>query len=490
MNPHKQENNDKQFMEILKAVDKKVAPPDVAFLNQLRNQSATEFETALTQKQPRSWRYKIMHSKALKWLTPLAAAAVILIALVLWPDTGVTKVYGMADVPELFYTADTIHMKGKLFFPSPGSDKEPLAVDADYWLDLKNNRWRKTDPVVCTSPEGMKINISETICDGGDYEITINHTEKKVFYGKVSEYKKLLFTHQNAYTLLQLACGDVELFDSYQLIGQEEIEGQMYNIWEACLSQDGFPDVKMQSWLSPETGDFAKVKIWMQMGTEEEWCQRLDIELIERNVEIPQEIFSLIPPDGYALENTKETANDNSLKGGIMGSSGDACLTGHILFALEDGALILCWSSEDAQTDISRKFEGLELGGSLPILPYEINRLKTTYKGQEIIFDGYHLAYTQREGKYYEWSIYCTSMDLPKNFELLSYVLAYKNNMNTKNPFKLATQPVMKVINSDDFQLVLGAMAELSDHGQPPAGITYDRVLDLAQQLRQRQAVQ
>ena len=94
---------------------------------------------------PKTWRI-IMKSR----ITKLAAAAVIvaLATIGFFAQIGVTSnVYAMSNVPELFETAKTIHMAGRMYFPSVEPAGATLSIEVEYWLDLENERWRLSRPV-------------------------------------------------------------------------------------------------------------------------------------------------------------------------------------------------------------------------------------------------------------------------------------------------------------------------------------------------------
>jgi len=437
---------------------------------------------------PDMWRI-IMKSR----MTKLAAAAVLMViigVLVYWSDTGmVSKVYAMSDVPQLLYSANTIHMKGRIYFPAPQPHNQQVSVETEYWLDLANGQWRLTQPGYSSSSDGMKITVSEHICDGGEYEITLNHTENRASYSKVSKYERQLFNRRNIHALMELACGHPELFDHFEIVGEEKIDGHAYNIWEAFVKESIRPGVKIRSWLSPATGEFAKVILWMQQK-DEDWLKCVEIDYIERDIEIPDQIFLTEVPSGYALENTKDTATKQELTR-VKGAVASVTLAAHVLFTLADGTVIACWSSEDKESDASQSslFENLVIGGELPKLPFEVYALKSNRNDENVTYRGCHLAYTSKADKFYEWGLYLPPKELdPACTQLLSYSLEYRDN--TENPhvgggLRLSTGADLTIENPEDFNtFVRGAMAELSDDEKAPEHVTYENVLRLVEQIR------
>jgi len=135
-------------------------------------------------------------------------------------------------------------------------------------------------------------------------------------------------------------------------------------------------------------------------------------------------------------------------------------------------------------------FESLVIGGQLPKLPFEVYALKSSRDDEEITYSGYHLAYTEKADKFYEWGIYLPPEELdPAYTQLLSYLLEYRHNMENREvrgKLSLSTTAELTIDNPEDFNtFVRGAMAELSDDEQAPDDVTYDRVLRLAAQIRQ-----
>jgi hypothetical protein len=115
-----------------------------------------------------------------------------------------------------------------------------------------------------------------------------------------------------------------------------------------------------------------------------------------------------------------------------------------------------------------------------------VEGLRTSYDEREIIYDGCHLGYTQKKGRFYEWSLFVAADPVDhKVSRILPYELIYKRNGKEDTSCKLALQPDMRIENADDFDyLVLNAMAELSDDDMAPEGITYQAVLELAEQIK------
>jgi hypothetical protein len=476
----------------------------------------------------RIWR-TIMKSRKIQLAT--AATVILIVSLICyWSDTPmVTQAYGISDMPELLYSARNLHMKKidrlSFNFASSSSSGGQIAsrgrgstveVDTEYWLDLDNGRWRTPflgfsmgGGIGPGSPETSEtgVSVAERICDGGEFEILLDHDKKTAFYIRLTDFQKQLKCLQYAKTIVSQSLGNPDMYDSYRIIGQEEIDGKTYDIWEAILEKRLLPSFKennwlppeaaefayeparkIQVWLSPETGEFAKTIRWTQRNGQ--WYEGSETTLVEHNIDMPDEIFAIEPPRGYSLLNTKYSAEAPELIQG-QGSALSIWLSTHIGFALPDGSVIACWSSHDgkSQTPQDPLFEDLEMGGPLPKLPFEVYTLEATHKGEEFTFEGYHLAYTKRNGIFYEWAIYIPSQDIdPKYSEMLNYNLIFRNNTSRYidvHSLGTSVRAEFTIGNKQDFEtFVLGAMAELSDEGLVPEHLSYENVLRLADELR------
>ena len=439
---------------------------------------------------PKIWRI-IMKSR----ITKLAAAAAVIVALAaigFFSQIGVTSnVYAMSNVPELFETAKTIHMAGRMYFPSVEPAGGILSIEVQYWLDLENERWRLSRPFYVSTPEATKVHISEVISDG-EYEVRVDHTDKSASFSKLSPFQRRLFVRKNVHTLLQYLCGDPRLLDDYTRVGEELIAGQTFDIWEVVKEVYSGPDIKLKAWLSPETGEFAKV-VFSQRAEDTVWEKIMEIASVERDVDIPDEVFTIVPPPAYTLKNDKDTATPKELTHASV-SNGTVTLNCHILFAMLDGTVIAGWSSENTESEVSQAelFAELQFGGELPKEPVEVAGLKpisadghTTY--EQTTYKGYHLAYTQKAGRFYEWSIYVANKTV-EPADVWGYQLQLESNLEggeANARLSIAAIAELTIQDEEDFNsLVLGAMAECSAAGVAPDGLTYENVLALVEQIR------
>ena len=424
-------------------------------------------------------------------ITKLAAvAAVILIAVAIgyWADSAmVSKVYAMSDVPELFNSAKTLYLSGRIYFPPAKENGEIRAVDVEHWVDIENSRWRSITPGASSGPDGVEIYVSERICDGTEFVLNLDHIKKQAGFSKISQIQRKMRSRGLLENAMVFVCGDPELYDLYQIVGEEQIDGQIYNIWELSIEQEGVPGFKMHSWLSPTTGDFAKAVVWIK-ESEGNWNRRFDINVLERNITIPDSVFAMDIPDDYSLTNTRQTAPKKQLSK-VTGANNSYQLNMHILFTLQDGSVIACWSSENRNSEDSQAhlFADTEMGGDLPKLPFEVYALEASVNGSKEIFEGRHLCYTELDGKFYEWGIYTPAEKIDyRQSRTQSYSVIYRVNCESEAAFRLATGADLLLRSKEDFEtFVLGTMAELSDNQQPPDNITYEQVMLLTEQIRQ-----
>ncbi len=431
--------------------------------------------------------------------TKLTAAAVIIIAIALsitFLDKSVTPAYGITDMPELFRTVRTVHLKGWHYYPGhktpDGNDVPP--VNLEKWFDLENGREWHTTISSTGRIDGTKISVGELISDG-QYRLSLNHTRKSAHFSKRNKYQQMLAKHQGWDQMIEKLFGDISKLDDFVKIGRENIDGVDCDIWE---HEEIFSDTKHRNryryWLSPSTGKCKRRQFWMRFGDKHQWELHQEYYKIERDVDIPEEIFAMEVPEGYEAKNTKETATLSELgNSNIGGYSDDRCALSHgaaLSFTMSDGSVIWGWNSIDRTSEKPQEefFKGLEFGGSLPKLPIEFNALKPAGEPKDTTYTGYHLAYTRKADRFNEWTIYVPDGTPPKNVKQFGYHALYVFNLEHEPRLKM-NLPVpygLLIKTKEDFdKWVLGAMAALSDDGKAPENVTYESVLQLAEQIRE-----
>jgi outer membrane lipoprotein-sorting protein len=386
------------------------------------------------------------------------------------------------------------------------------------WIDRENGRVRFSTVRVSCTPEKVEIDRMETVSDG-QYRMILNHTDKSAILYELSDYQRMLQIHYSLKDMFNGLFGNIETFDKFERTGQENAGGVAYEIWEAEVTDQTGARDRYKYWLSPLTGQSGRFQCWYK-NAGEQWRLGHDFYKIERNVDIPEGVFELVVPEGYEAKNTRETAIPLELdeEGGI-GNCG-LMLDPHISFALSDGSVILAWCSVDRESAIPQQklFEGLEFGGPLPKLPAEIYGLKPRGWTGEIVYIGRHLTHTQKGEKFVEWSLYIPTGVPPVHSQILDYEAVCRYNLESQEDGVLegtvnqnvprlpgaglppsARNQMLRdtglwitvnqgipIKSSEDFdKWVLGAMVELSDDRSVPEPMTYESVLELADEIRQ-----
>ena len=429
-------------------------------------------------------------------ITKLIATAVIVIVagvgIHYFTIGGTTPVYGITDMPELFRTARTVHIKGWLYRPGrktpDGNDVPP--VNLEQWNDLENGRERSTTSGSSGRSDATIITIGELITDSL-YRLRLNHTEKWGYFTKKSKYQQMLAKHLNKDNTTLSIFGDISKLDDFVKIGQEQVDGIDCDIWqrEEVFSATGHGN-RYRYWLSPNTGECKRTQFWMRTDSKKQWELHHEYYKIERNADIPEGIFAMNIPKDYEARNTKETAMVLPL-GTPMAACGFGVGHGYaISFTMSDGSVIWGWNSFDHESEKPQQefFKGLEFGGPLPKLPIVFNALKPGGEPKDITYSSHHIAYTRKADRFTEWAIYIPNGTPPKNVKEFGYHALYTFNIGRKPRFvpSIGVPYGLLIETKEGFdQLVLGAMAELSDDGKAPEGVTYERVLQLAEQVRE-----
>jgi len=207
----------------------------------------------------------------------------------------------------------------------------------------------------------------------------------------------------------------------------------------------------------------------------------MDADCIEYDVAPPPDCFQTDPPKGYELTNTKETIVPREL-----GEDGRSRFYVCIGFILNDGSVILGWHANDKQQESqARYFADLSPGGPLPELPARIVALKPWPVPEEITCVGRHLAWTQKNGRFYEWGIYVPDRKMPERSTFKDYKVICEFRDVEPRSFggrpNLVGEQLVITSESEFNTWVRGAMAELSDKREAPEYVTYRNATDLAE---------
>ena len=428
-------------------------------------------------------------------LMKLAAAAVIIIAVILsitFLDNSVPPAYGITDLPGLFEQAKIIHIQGWQYFGvhRMPDGKKIRPVEIDNWIDLENGRSRYTGTGLSIDKNGVRVTIGETISDG-QYQVNLDHTKKNVTFFKVSDYQRMLEAHRISKLIYGQIFGEIEQLQNFEKVGWEKIDEVAYDIWQREMIHAVTEHAnRLKFWLSPNSGKLGRVQMWSRANNDQ-WELNYDYSDIDYNVEVPNGVFTMEIPDGYTLKNTMETAIPEELgSGGGVGYSNDQCdlwANTRIGFTMNDGSVIVAWRSVNNESDTPQDelFMGLEFGGPLPKLPVEIYGLKPAGVSSDITYTGRHLTYTQKAGKFIEWSLYVPDGTPPASVRQLGCDVLYRFNLDPEPKWRIGlTVNCMPIEAVKDFdKWVRGAMAELSDDGKAPENMTYERVMRLAEQI-------
>lgn len=302
--------------------------------------------------------------------------------------------------------------------------------------------------------------------------------------------------------------------DRFAKMGEETVNGTLFEIWESeqeisrydretqTYVYDGQQWLRSKVWLSPMSGVVGRIEYWFKGPTTNgEWVDDGGIDLVERDVVPPPGTFDTTPPQEFTLKNTKETARIVSISDDCSGDAvGDLEIRYHIGFNFSDGTILLGWSSQDPESSQSQAplFQDLLPGGPLPKLPIEIHTILPTNPDCHLTYTGHHLAWTQKEEQFYEWSLFVPDKDLTSPSERCAKGFELKYTIHSANATALAAAEKKKLLYTvdwtlssaringpTDFQnLAMNAMAELSESGTAPEYVTYEYVMQLCQEIR------
>jgi hypothetical protein len=459
---------------VLNTLGREPVPHHVAVL---ADELTQKFSGSLASSRPEpKWRH-IMKSKITKFA---AAAAIVLLVIGLfefWPSVKMTgTVYGMTDIPRLLQEANTIYVHGWAF--KIATEKG----EVEYKVDRQNGRFYEKKPGF--NPQIGAFSYIE-VCDGEyllDSCLTLGvQPYQTIRYEKVSPFYSRVET-QKRFRELFMIFGNLDRVEGAQKTGKEKLDGILYDIWEGKIQCENNPVgvIMVKGWLSGSDGRIGRFEVRIQENDTSE-MHIMEFDKIELDLPLDNRDFSTDPIEGYVLENTKETAPAAELSKGWI----------KIAFTLEDGSVIIGWNGAHANDpEQASLFQNLEIGGALPKFSLELTSLTAVPLQPPIEYPGYHLAYTCKEGRYYEWSLYVPYGMAPDRNSFMAYLANSLLNVDgeRKKGFSGSlTSGDIPIKSNRDFQeWVLAAMAELSDDGRAPEYVTHDFVLNLANKLRQK----
>ncbi|HUW85022.1 MAG TPA: hypothetical protein VMZ31_19750 [Phycisphaerae bacterium] len=439
-------------------------------------------------------------ARSARWIVPVAVAAGVALVIGLWPSSGNGgRAYAMSDVSGLLRRARTVHLKGVCYEYVDMADSTQFKRQVvESWFDVEAGRtWQRS-----TRFDGDSANAPcedvETIRDG-EYTMLINHTARSVQFDRINPYLRRIQTRQGLEGMLKQMLGDPKQVDTFRLTGQDQVDGMVFDVWERKVIVD--PDVlnlKVRWWLAPSSGEVGRVETWLQvLPVGEDWRLQLRIELLERDATPPASLFTSEPPADYAVAKAKEDTSIPELDVEAGVRTNNLEFDARIAFVMPDGSVVLAWQGFDHKATASQAelFAGLAIGGPLPKLPVEAYALGQAGGDGGATHIGRHLAVTQKDGKFVEWSLYvATDPATSSRADMQMYrVLIRYNPLERKVSGRMlpGLHALLAVDSADDFdELVLGAMGELSDGGAAPAHVDYEQVLALAERIRASQTSQ
>jgi hypothetical protein len=456
------------------------------------------------------WR-NIMKAKLFRYVAAAAAVMLVLGLVEFWPSASVSnRIYGMENVFRNFQIFETLHIWGtkQSFYPLDGFENQS-DIPTNIWLDKRAGRARYINfrSFLANNEGNAHANLIESIVNDS-FVLEINHSEKTVQFFRISEFNR--WAH-----IRSLEKGNLELFDEDQALdyikmGTERVAGEKVNVWEKLtVTPHPYGGIDREDknilWVSPETLRIIKVQNWLKRYehlnkdsiVEGEW-KLIDNYQIETDVMIPERTFDSTIPVGYKIINELENAPLNNTTIDSIGIGENKIFRIVQNIALPDGTIIMGWWIEQVgQNTSANKIETLEPGRSLPTFPVEIiyglSSMQPTsemnYVDMNIEYTPRHLAFTQKEGKVYEWSLYVPNVNgiskrEMKNCQIIAgswgketWVNKYHERFNLYDSISL-------FIKENEFDIwVRGAMAELSDDRKAPDYVTYDFVMNLAREL-------
>lgn len=424
----------------------------------------------------------------------VVVAAVVLAAVLLWPaGSGSNKVYAITDVPWVLKTARTLHLKGSAYtVEHDQEDKVHIKKsDFDAWIDQDTGCGWGRSTTYATDTEGKPTQIEERVT-GGDYATVLDHIGHTVVYEKSSPFQRQLKAKSASDQFLQQLLGDPRGISDFVRIGQESIREESCAIWQRDIAVTNDQSLRHKVWLSPRTGRVSRMQAWTRSQSDQPWEPAMTIDTVEYDVPVPKVLLQTKAPADYRVIVPKDAAQAPELDMAGGGRLGNLELDLRIGFLLPDGTILMAWRSfdHDARESQASLFENLQVGGPLPKLPTEVYALAPVGPAESINLTGRHLACTHKGGRFFEWSLYVPEKGYTQPAGgILGYRALQRYNPNPpriKGSLTTGLQGTIPLDTPEDFnRLVPAAMAELSDKGQIPAGITWDSVSRVVAKIRE-----
>jgi len=419
----------------------------------------------------------------------IAAGVLFLLGISLWQldisMDGTSRVYAMSDIPEIFGSARTLHIKSSVYIRTGLESDECFSVEDEMWIDLENHHWKKVGPNrvnIGNSKEDSQITYTESIYNGGEYELTLDRQNQTATRQKMTPFRKAKKIRETVDLLVFMNFGTPSLFDQYKLTGHEHIDGTDYEVWQKDIQQ-GQGKSRLKSWFSSKTGQVLRSEALYQRKENAPWIKTREMDVIERNMPIDDSIFQQSIPKGYRVETI-----DTTITWLLFGGNNELTLSIYLLLQLDDGSVISCWKSQevDEQIDQAQLCENLKPGNNFAKLPVVVYGLSTQGSHRQPTHRGVYLTHTILDSDIYLWGLYVPKET--KKSELDSYTICHQSHsVGKKLNCGLTSGSIIRIENEYDFEtFVLGGIADFSDPTAPLPNLTYNDVMQLAETVRTR----
>ena len=435
-------------------------------------------------------------------ITKVVAVALVAVVVTLGISLltrSTQPVYGMTDALELIAKAKTMHIQGWRLDRDDATGAH-VKLPFEQWYDFQNGRYRWDSTYLRDGEIGNRLTISDGqyVMREGAFKPRSGTWQKTVNFERVDPNAQRDGTMLDHYKQLRQVEG-------FTKASEEVINGERYEIWRGEFDSgvaDSVRRVRFEVWLSPATGNVGRTRRWTRPG--DEWITTYERARIERDVPLPESLFVTEPTPGIEIKTSKAEATipdrvpfiAEDLYVDTQFRYAPLNYRVRMVFALNDGSLLACWQGVDnlESRDQSKYFADLQTGGDLPKLPVEVFALSPVPNVRDVLFTGFHLAHTEKETeqgrRWFAWSLYVPDREPPEPEAVMNYRIHYRLNVDRAESIEIShkqtsTPDPQKVETEADFETrVLRAMAERSDNGVIPEHVTYENVLQIAEQLR------
>lgn len=440
-------------------------------------------------------------------MTKIAVAAVIILVAMAVINQfggsmdGSSKAYAMSDMLEMMRNVETMHSWGYNIFyhdlENIGDIAKATTVPVESWIDVNNSRIYSRSFMTSRSPgeDDFKVRTLELLLVDG-MQTELHKTDNYISYHRLTPLRQKLKIRRSIDDIASMIRPD--MLESYKNVGEENIDGTIYDIWQCSnLNSHQDYDILLKCWIDPLTRNIGQMHMYSKPKTGLQQWRLGVVRHYEINVPIEEDVFQIDIPQDCRRPFDNSTPEKAQLEGLVNWSArrvAGVYLTNSLTcFTLEDGSVIAAWSSQTKRDQKNQvQPDNLYPGSPWPELPSVLEKLtyinaveRPSGKQLEAVYKGVHLAHTIKDGRFIEWGLYVpvdrTPISLPRH--IYKCYWRHKNDPEKLHKFNPISGPEIK---AEEFEeLVLGAMAELNDNGKAPEGITYDDVLELAQQIRE-----